>query len=56
MLRDWSKDRVSEKPFYTEPKVTDLSWQLAWNFLYKSEPIIQKAKFGQIEGLHIRLV
>ena len=52
MLRDWSKDRVSEKPFFKEPKVTDNSWTMAWNFLYKDEPIIQKAKHGS-QDIHV---
>ena len=51
MIRNWSKDRVVNKPFYTEPKVDSRTWSLAWNFLYKGSPVIKSATVnkGEIE-------
>ena len=43
MIRNWSKDRISEKPFHEKPNVDSRMYRLAWDFLYKSTPVIKKS-------------
>ena len=53
MIRNWSKDRVRNKPFYEEPIVDAQTWSLAWNYLYKGIQSLNKGcswgKRGQPE-------
>ena len=49
MMRNWSKDRVRNKPFYEEPKVNGQTWQMAWDFLYKGKPVIKSTNIGSKE-------
>ena len=50
MMRDWSKDRFPkqddtvEKPFFDAPDFNKNTWQLAYDFLFKSNGSIQKYK------------
>ncbi len=43
MLRNWSRDRMSEKPFFETPKIYAKMYNLAWDFLYKCKPVIKKS-------------
>ena len=42
MVRDWSKDRATEKTFQLKPKVPDRNWILAYDSLFKGKAIIQQ--------------
>ena len=42
MMRDWSKDRAGEKQFETAPHVPELTWIMAYDFLYKDQAVISQ--------------
>ena len=49
MIRDWSLDRFAknqktEKPFWDSPGISKVSWEMAYNFLYKGQALIFKSR------------